>query len=70
MFHLPTNTAFEIVYHPDQAMIGGLTIFGFATRINDLYSTGQPPDDAEKLAAIGRDAIIAFLNYFVHCGNI
>jgi hypothetical protein len=31
----PTNIAFEIVYDPDQAMLGGITIFGFAARFVD-----------------------------------
>jgi hypothetical protein len=62
MYHVPTNTAFEIVYDPDQAMLGGQTVFGFAARISDVYTDGQPPEDTEALAAIGRDAITAFLN--------
>jgi hypothetical protein len=63
MYHLPTGTAFDIVYDPDQTMIEGLTIFGFAARISEIYSTGQPPEDAAQLAAIGHDAIMAFLQY-------
>jgi hypothetical protein len=63
MYHVPTNIAFEIVYDPDQAMIGGITIFGFAARISEIYSAAEPPGDVEDLAAIGRDAIMAFLNH-------
>lgn len=63
MFHLPTNTAFAIVYDPDQAIIGGLTIFGFAARIYQASAT--TPERAEELQAIGQEAITAWLNDFV-----
>jgi hypothetical protein len=63
MYHVATGTAFEIVYDPDQAARGGLTIFGFAARISAVYSAAQPPEDAKELEAIARDAIMAFLNH-------
>jgi hypothetical protein len=63
MFHLPTNTAFAIVYDPDQAIIGGLTIFGFAARIYQASDT--TPEIAEELEAIGQEAITAWLNHFI-----
>ncbi len=49
----------EIVYDPDQAMLGGLTIFGFAARICQASDT--TPETTEQLEAIGQEAIIAFL---------
>jgi hypothetical protein len=61
MHHTPTRTTLEIVYDPDQAMLGGLTIFGFAARLIDTGNHMEPPDDPDKLAAIGREAIEAFL---------
>ncbi|MBV8774981.1 MAG: hypothetical protein JO166_22000 [Deltaproteobacteria bacterium] len=63
IYHVPTNIAFEIVYDPDQAILGGITIFGFAARMSEIYSAAEPPDDAEELETIGRDAIMAFLNH-------
>jgi hypothetical protein len=54
MYHEATNTVFEIVYGPDQAMIGGLTIFGFAARISYVCGNAEVLDDADKLEAIGR----------------
>jgi hypothetical protein len=41
----------------------GITIFGFAARISDVYSAAEPPEVAEELAAICRDAIMAFVNH-------
>jgi hypothetical protein len=38
-----------------------LTIFGFAARLYDLGDGGQPLDNADELAAIGHDAVVAFL---------
>jgi hypothetical protein len=35
---MPTNTAFEIIYNRDQAMLGGIRVFGFAARISTLSS--------------------------------
>src|SRR5215472_1964798 len=64
MFHLPTSTAFAIVYDPDQAMIGGLTIFGFAARINQ--ASGATPETAEELEALGQEAITAWLHHFTY----
>jgi hypothetical protein len=61
MHHIPTRATFEIVYDADQAVLGGLTIFGFAARLYDLGDGGQPPDNADELAAIGHNAIVAFL---------
>jgi hypothetical protein len=61
MLHIPTRTTFEIVYDPDQAMLGGLTIHGFAARIVGVTDNGEPPDDTQKLAAIGHEAIVTFL---------
>jgi hypothetical protein len=61
MLHIPTRTTFEIVYDPDQTMLGGLTIHGFAARIVGVTDNGEPPDDTQKLAAIGHEAIVAFL---------
>jgi hypothetical protein len=61
MYHIPTCTTFEIVYDPDQAKLGGLTIFGFAARLIDTGNHMEPPDDPDKLAAIGHAAIEAFL---------
>jgi hypothetical protein len=43
MYHIPTRTTFEIVYDPDQAMLGGLTIFGFAARLVDTGSARHSP---------------------------
>jgi hypothetical protein len=43
MLHIPTRTTFEIVYDPDQAMLGGLTIHGFAARIVGVTDNGEPP---------------------------
>jgi hypothetical protein len=59
MMHLPTRTTFEIVYEPDHAMLGGLTIFGFAARIHQASDT--TPETAEQLQALGQQAIVAFL---------
>ena len=52
MFHLPTSTAFAIVYDPDRAMIGGLTIFGFAARI--YLASDTTPETAAELEAIAQ----------------
>ena len=61
MHHIPTRATFEIVYDADHDVLGGLTIFGFAARLYDLGDGGQPPDNADELAAIGHEAIVAFL---------
>ena len=63
MLHIPTRTTFEIVYDPDQAMLGGLTIFGFAARLVDMPDDSERPDDTQILAAIGQEAIAAFLSF-------
>jgi hypothetical protein len=55
--HISTGIIFEIVYDPDQAMIGGLTIHGFAARIYE----GNGSLTTEQLAALGPKAIEAFL---------
>jgi hypothetical protein len=55
--HRPTGVTFEIVYDPDHAMIGGLTIHGFAARIYE----GNGSLTTEQLAALGPKAIEAFL---------
>ena len=68
IFYLPTSTAFAIVYDPDQAMIGGLTIFGFAARIYQASAT--TPETAQELEAIGREAIEAWLHHFMYTGSI
>ena len=58
-YHIPTRTTFEIVYDPDQAMLSDLSIFGFAARLYDV-GCGQPAaDNADELAAIGHDTIVA-----------
>ena len=68
MFHLPTSTAFAIVYDPDQAMIGGLTIFGFAARI--YQASGATPATAQELEALGQEAIEAWMHHFMDRGVI
>ncbi len=63
IYHVPTKIAFEIVYDPDQAILGGITIFGFAAHISEAHSAAGPPADADEIEAIGHDAIMAFLNH-------
>jgi hypothetical protein len=70
MYHPRTKMVFEIVYNPDQAMIGGLTIFGFAARISYLCEDAEISDNADELEAIGQEAIVAFLDYFMKKGVI
>ncbi len=62
MVHLPTQTAFAIVYDPDQAMLGNLPAYGLAARIYKASDT--TPERAEDLEAPGQDAIAAWLNHF------
>ena len=54
MFHLPTSTAFAIAYDPDHAMIGGLTIFGFAARIYQASARRPKQQKSLKLLAAKR----------------
>jgi len=68
MFHLPTSTAFAIAYDPDHAMIGGLTIFGFAARI--YQASGTTPETAQELEALGQEAITAWLHHFMYTCDI
>ena len=68
IFYLPTSTAFAIVYDPDQAMIGGLTIFGFAARI--YQASGTTPETAQELEALGQEAITAWLHHFMYTCDI
>jgi hypothetical protein len=42
-------------------MVGGLTIFGLAARLYDPSGKGQPPHNVNRLAALGQEAIAAFL---------
>jgi hypothetical protein len=67
MHREPTHSVFEIVFDEDQTRLGGLPIFGFAVRLSHVCDGYQAPDDFAELAAMGHEAIVAFLD---HAGTL
>jgi hypothetical protein len=50
-------------FDDEPAQLGRLPIYGFAARSSFVCDGGEPPDDPEKLAAMGRNAITALLQH-------